>query len=104
MPTCPVAVATNFNVPINPSNGVEAARTAAAPLIAAGLKCLTEAYLNENPNATPDNLNNIARTLGWAHSQPVFGVYPVGGNPPPSYGQWRDWSGWSAYLSEYLPL
>jgi hypothetical protein len=48
-------------------------------------------------------MNVMARNLGWPHSQPVFGVYPVGGQVP-SYQQWYGWSGWSAYLAEYVAL
>ena len=102
LPACPKAVLTNFNVPLTDSNGL-AQPGAAAPLINAGFACLTESYVNENPNATPDNMNVMALNCGWPKSQPVFGVYPVGGQVP-SYAQWMGWSGWSAYLAEYLPL
>jgi len=107
LPACPKAVCTNFNHPIHPSNDpteMAAARAAATPLIAANLVCLTESYLNENVNASPDNMNRSALSLGWATSQPVFGRYSVGGNPPPSYAQWAGWSGRSDYLAEYLAL
>lgn len=57
--------------------------------------------MGDNPNAHPDGLNSIAKTLGWKHSQPVFGVY---NKPLQEYGQWFSWGGWSAYLAEYLPL
>ena len=100
LPACPKAVCTNFNVPINPSNGLAEAQAAAAPLVA-HFDCLTEAYMGDNPNATPDNLNHLAVNLGWSHSQPVFGVY---NKPLNEYAPWHDWSGWSAYLAEYLPL
>lgn len=99
LPTCPVAVCTNFNHPIWP--GDPNAPAMAAPLINAGFKCLTEAYMGDNPNASPDNLNQSARVLGWQHSQPVFGVY---NKPLHEYAPWQDWGGWSAYLAEYLPL
>lgn len=94
LPNCSLAIITNFNTPLTTP-------AAAAPLITAGFSCLTEAYLNENPNATPDNLDRMARNLGWPTSQPVFGVYPVGGNPVPSYAQWHDWPG-VEYLGEYV--
>jgi len=94
LPGCPLAVCTNFNTPLQ-------SRAAAKPLIDAGFSCLTETYLNENPNADPDGLDRIARALGWPTSQPVFGVYPVGGNPPPSYAQWSKWPG-ADYLGEYI--
>lgn len=94
LPDCSLAICTNFNTPLTTP-------AAAAPLIAAGFACLTEAYLNENPNATPDSLDRMARDLGWPTSQPVFGVYPVGGQPAPTYQQWHDWPGVD-YLGEYV--
>lgn len=102
LPSVPKAVVTNFNVPLTDSNGAPHPEYA-APLINAGFACLTESYINENPNATPDNMNLMARNLGWPKSQPVFGIYPVGGVVP-SYAQWANWSGWSEYLAEYRPL
>jgi len=99
LPACPKAVCTNFNVPLT-SQGAPHPEFA-APLIAADFACLTEAYLGDNPNATPDNLNQMAQNLGWATSQPVFGVYNA---PLTTYGPWLGWHGWSAYLAEYLPL
>lgn len=94
LPTCSKAIVTNFNTPL-------LSKQYAQPLIGAGFSCLTEAYLNENSNATPENMNQMARALGWPGSQPVFGVYPVGGVPPPSYAQWASWPG-ADYLGEYL--
>lgn len=94
LPSCSLAIVTNFNTPLQ-------SREAAKPLIDANISCLTEAYMNENINATPDQMDRIARNLGWATSQPTFGVYPVGGNPPPSYSQWQDWPG-ADYLGEYI--
>jgi hypothetical protein len=94
LPSCPLAICTNFNTPLQ-------SREAARPLIDAGFTCLVEAYLNENPNATPDSMDRIARDLGWPTSQPVFGVYPVEGKPAPSYAQWADWPGVD-YLGEYV--
>jgi len=94
LPDCSLAICTNFNTPLT-------SPTAAAPLIEAGFACLTEAYMNENQNATPDNLDRQARNLGWPTSQPVFGVYPVGGRPAPTYEQWQTWPGVD-YLGEYV--
>jgi hypothetical protein len=93
LPDCSLAICTNFNTPLT-------TQAAAAPLIEAGFTCLTEAYLNENPNADPDGLDHMARNLGWPTSQPVFGVYPVGGQPAPTYEQWQTWPGVD-YLGEY---
>jgi hypothetical protein len=55
--------------------------------------------MGDNPNATPPNLDGLARALGWATSQPVFGVY---NKPLSEYGPYMNFPGWSAYLAEYL--
>jgi hypothetical protein len=91
LPTVPLAVCTNFST-MNREN--------ARPLIQAGFECLTESYINEAPGMTPDNMDRVAKSLGWATSQPVFGMYPVGGQPVPSYAEWQDWPGVD-YLAEY---
>lgn len=100
LPACRKAVVTNFNVPLTDPQGRPRPEFA-APLVQANLECLTEAYMNENPNATPDNLDLMARNLGWPRSQPVFGVYS---GSPSLYDPWRSWRGHSSYLAEYLPL
>jgi hypothetical protein len=91
LPQCPKAILTNFN--FNPAD--------APRLIAAGFSCLTEAYLNENPNATPDAMDRLAKAYGWTASQATAGVYPVPGKPLPSYAQWESWP-LADYLGEYL--
>ena len=92
LPTCSKAIITNFN--FDPAG--------AAKLRNAGFSVLTEAYLNENPSASPENMDNLARAYGWSASQAVAGVYPVGGMPPPSYEQWDfEWP-MADYLGEYL--
>lgn len=94
LPTCPLAIVTNFST---------ITRDRARPLIQAGITCMPEAYLSENPNADPDGLDRIARDLGWPTSQPVAGTYPN-----PVTGQWADYSQWDTewpladYLAEYL--
>lgn len=98
LPRCPLAIITNFNVPLITPEGVPRPEMA-APLIEAGFRCLTEAYLGDNPNATPDNLDRMARGCGWPSSQPVFGVYNA---PASAYDPWRSWPGASDYLAEYL--
>jgi hypothetical protein len=94
---------TNFNTPIVPSNDPQkmaAAQAAAKPIIDAGFACLTESYLGDNPNATPSNLDNNGRQLGWPSTSPVFGVY---NEPLSSYAPYMNsFPGWSAYLAEYL--
>lgn len=97
LPDCPLAVATNFNIPLTDPNGVPQPG-AAAPLIEAGFACLTECYLGDNPNATPDELDFMGRRLGWASTQPIFGVYNA---PPERYAEWQDWPGVD-YLGEYV--
>ncbi len=91
LPTCPLAVITNFST---------LTREMCKPLIEANVTCLPEAYLNESANLTPDRVNFTARNLGWPTSQPVAGVYPVGGTVP-DYSQWADWP-LADYLLEYV--
>jgi hypothetical protein len=92
LPTCSLAICTNFFFPA----------TGAAKLIDAGFSCLTECYLNESDNLTPDQMDRVARAHGWTTSQPVFGVYPTVHTPvPPSYAQWQTWPGVD-YLGEYV--
>ena len=97
IPKVPKAIVTNFNVPLTDAAGVPQP-PAAKPLIDAGYACLTEAYLGDNPNANPDRLDFRAKQLGWASSQPVFGVYNA---PLSTYDQWADWPG-AVYLAEYI--
>jgi len=93
LPACPLGVVTNFST---------ITRDRAKVLIDAGFTCLPEAYMNENPNHTPDAMNYTARNLGWPTSQPVAGVYPVGGNPVPSYAEWDTEWPLADYLLEYV--
>lgn len=98
LPAIPKAVITNFN-PLADANG-NYLPDKAAPLISAGFRCLTEAYLGDNPNSTPDRLHFTAtQKLGWPDAQPVFGIY---NKPLAEYSQWMV-GGWSAYLGEYDP-
>lgn len=93
-PMCPVGIVTNFST-ITPDR--------AKPLIQAGIACLPEAYMSENPNQTPDNMDRLARSLGWPTSQPVAGTYPN-----PVTGVWADYSQWdyewplADYTAEYI--
>ena len=88
-PTIPHAIVTNFG-PFTDSGRDP------APLIAEGWVCQTECYMGDNPNATPDRLNWTAQQWGWAHTQPVFGLYNA---PASTYAQWADWPG-ADYLME----
>lgn len=90
-PSIPHAVCTNFSPFWDSGRDPK-------PLIEAGWVCQTEAYLGDNPNATPDRLHFTARQFGWPSSQPVFGVYNA---PLSAYEEWMDWPG-ADYLLEYV--
>ncbi len=50
----------------------------AAPLIQDGWACVTECFVTEAPNATPDNTNWYAtRNLGWATTQPMIEAWHI---------------------------
>jgi hypothetical protein len=98
LPSCPKAIVTNFNIPLVNQQSIPQPANA-QPLISAGFTCLTEAYMGDNPNATPGNLDVLARALGWQTSQPVFGCYNL---PLSSYSPYMNFPGWSVYLSEYV--
>lgn len=87
----PHAVVTNFNT-------VTAER--AAPLVEAGFACVTEAYVNVNPNATPENMDREARARGWSYSVPCFGLWS---GPADLYDPWLGWEyGTCGYLAEHV--
>ena len=68
------------------------------PLVDAGWACLTECYLGEAPQSTPENQDFYARShLGWHATQPVIGIY--GGKTfadYPTRDNYRNWSVWDA--------
>lgn len=90
------AVITNF-APFVDASGLPAPEKA-APLVAADWACLTECYLGEAPNSTPENQDWYAKThLGWDETQPVIGIY--GGaswDDYPTRDNYRNWSVWDA--------
>lgn len=43
----------------------------ARPLIDAGYACVTENFISESPNSTPDNTDHYAKQLGWPRTQPM---------------------------------
>lgn len=90
-PSIPHAIVTNFS-PFRDSGRDP------QPLVERGYVCITEAYIGDNPNATPDRLHFTARQHGWATSQPAFGVYNA---PLSAYSEWMDWPGCD-YLAEYV--
>lgn len=97
-PTVPHAICTNFT-PLDPGViGLEEARAKAKVLIDRGFFCQTEAYLGDNPNASPDALHQRATQLGWSSSQPVFGVHNASLS---TYAPWMGWPG-ADYLGEYV--
>lgn len=93
------AIITNFT-PMTDGQGVPQPEKA-APLIAAGWECLTEAYLGDSPGMNPDDMNfRATQQLGWPRSQPVFGIwnYPLSG-----YQQYVErFPAFGIYLAEYL--
>lgn len=98
LPAIPRAVITNFN-PLSDASGAYLPDKA-APIINAGFRCLTEAYLGTSSNLTPDRLHFTAtQKLGWPDSQPVFGLF---NSSLDMYSEWMQ-GGWSTYLGEYDP-
>ena len=98
IPACPKAIVTNFNIPLVDASGPNP--QACKPLIDAGFECLTEAYMGDNPNATPPNLDFMGRNCGWETTSPVFGLYNA---PMTTYDQYKSaFPGWSSYLAEYI--
>lgn len=94
----PHAILTNFSPFV--VNG-EYSRDRATPLINAGWECMTECYVGDNPQATPDRMDFTARAhLGFPRTQPTFGPYSGGGMS--DYTAWMNWPGWSVYLAEYI--
>ena len=92
----PKAVATNF-APFIHHDGTPAPEIA-KPLIDAGWACITECYLGESPNSTPENQDFYAtRNLGWPETQPVIGLY-AGKTwaDYPTRDNYRNWSVWDA--------
>ena len=94
LPSCPLGTVTNFST---------IDRDDVKLLVDAGFTFLPEAYANENPLQTPDNMDRLARSLGCPSSQPVAGVYPnpVTGAPAPPYPQAATWP-LADYLGEYV--
>lgn len=95
------SVVTNFAPFVNADGTPAPAK--AKPLVDAGWACLTECYLGEAPNSTPENQDFYATThLGWSETQPVIGIY--GGktwSDYPTRDNYRNWSVWDA--GEVLP-
>jgi hypothetical protein len=98
IPACPKAIVTNFNLPLVDASGPNP--QACKPLIQAGFACLTEAYMGDNPRATPPNMDFMGRNCGWLSTSPVFGLYNA---PMTTYDQYKSaFPGWSSYLAEYV--
>lgn len=92
----PKSVVTNFAPFVDEQGYPDPAK--AKPLVDAGWACLTEAYLGENPNATPENCDFYARSfLGWTETQPVIGIYAGKTfDDYPTRNNYRNWSVWDA--------
>lgn len=69
-----------------------------APFIAANVKAIPEAYEVDNPVATPENMVDRCRGLGWRVVFPCFGVFH--GYELARYV--RAGNGWSVYLAEEM--
>lgn len=94
-PNQPRAIITNFANYVGP-NGDD--KTLAKPIIDADFACITEVYLGDNPQATPEAMEGRARNLGWEHTQPGFGVWNKNWK---EYQQWFSWMpGQWFYLAE----
>lgn len=95
------AVCTNFAAFVDQDGLPDPSKS--QPLVDAGWACMTECYLSEAPNATPENTDFYARShLGWTETQPVLGLY--GGktwSDYPTRDNYRNWSVWDA--GEVLP-
>jgi hypothetical protein len=84
-PLLPAAVITNGDPIIN-----------FKPFIAANIKAIPEAYQNQDPNTTPQNMVNLMKGFGYTYVFPALGVYD--GYPLSSYSRAGD--GYSVYLYE----
>lgn len=98
LPPIPRAIVTTFYGFQSASKPYDPAL--AKPLIDEGFRCLTECYIGANPNTTPENMDGIAKQLGWKTSQPVFGIFA--GKTLADYQQWQDWPGCSVWLAEFV--
>ena len=94
------SVVTNFAPFTTPDGLPDPAK--ARPLVEAGWACLTECYLPENQNLTPEAQDFYARAhLGWSETQPVLGLYEGFGHrytldDYPTRNQYRNWSVWDS--------
>ena len=95
------AIITDFT-PMTDGQGVPVPENA-KPLIDAGWECLTECYMGEpgGENRNPDNMNfRATQQLGWARSQPVFGLYNA---PMTTYDPYKGrFPAYGIYLAENI--
>lgn len=90
----PKAVCTNFAAFVTEQGLPDPSKS--QPLVDAGWACMTECYLSEAPNATPENNDFYARAhLGWSATQPVLGLY--GGKTFADYPTRDNYSNWSVW-------
>lgn len=100
-PAMQLGLVTNFSgcgaMPDGTYNAAEA-----RPWQTAGAYLQPEAYVCQNPQATPDNLDWTAKThLGWKASYPVIGIYN-GWDIADYAGLLRNFSRFGIYAAEYL--
>ena len=101
-PALPKAVWTNFTGAGAMQDGtysIDAARV----FWGNGFVCITEAYVQESANLTPETLDWVARVkLGYPEVFPSIGIY--GGWTVEMYAhELRNYPHYSVYLAEYLP-
>lgn len=91
-PDMPAAIVTNFG-------GLT--RENARPLIDAGLACIVECFVGENPLSTPERqIDQATRVFGWPSAQPMIGL--GSGLTLDAYPGYEKYAGYSIWSGEYL--
>lgn len=92
-PDLPAAVVSNFGGLDKPE--------LAHPLIEAGLRCVVECFVGENPMSTPARQVDFAtRVLGWPHAEPMIGL--GSGLTLDAYPGYQNYPGHSIWAAEYI--
>jgi hypothetical protein len=98
-PSVDLATITTFSGFDFPTGGNDPEK--AKPYVQNKVNCMAEAYMNENPNATPAAMYARARGCGWPGAAITVGVY--GGYRLVNYKQALvGYPFWSVYLAETL--
>lgn len=101
-PATPRAVWTNFTGAGAMQDGTYSVE-AAKPFWLNGFVCITEAYLQDNPQGTPEVLDWTARVkMGYSKVFPSIGIYS-GWTVERYAHELRNYPHYSVYLAEYLP-